>query len=137
MKCTFINHQAISTVWPDVRASIQSVVDLGKESWTAEDIYARVRNQQAFLYMFHVKQEYNGCMVLEVNEDPFIPRRNLNIWVLASNDFSVLKEDIESTLIQLAKEANCSTIRFVGRKGWEHVLQGLMTATHVVYERKL
>lgn len=137
MKCTFIPGIALPTVWANVRESVERVVALGKETWIAEDIFSRVRNQQAFLYVFHVNQEYNGCMVLEVNDDQFLPRKNLNIWILASNDFSALREDIEETLIELAKQANCSTIRFVGRKGWEHVLQGLMQATHVVYERKL
>lgn len=93
--------------------------------------------QQAFLYMFHVNQSYNGCMVLEVNLDPFLPHKTLNIWILVSNDLSVIKPHLEDTLIGLAREAGCSVIKFVGRKGWCKELEGLMTSTHVVYERKL
>ena len=137
MRCDFVPAQGLSLAWPMVKESIESVLKRCKESWIAEDVYSRIRVQQAFLYTFHVEQKYNGCMVVEVNQDPFLPSRALNIWVLASNDFSAIKPHLENMVISIAKEASCSVVKFVGRKGWTKVLEGLMTATHVVYERKL
>lgn len=137
MKCEFVPHQNLSLAWPTVKPSIESVLNKCHESWIPEDVYSRIRTQQAFLYVFHVEQRYNGCMVLEVNQDPFLPHKTLNIWILASQDFAAIKPYLENQLIQLAKEAGCSVIKFVGRKGWCKELEGLMTATHVVYERKL
>lgn len=147
MKFDLIPPELLQACWPQVRAGLERIKDVGKAvRWIPEDVFTHIKLGRAQLRLGYDGERYAGFLVTEMRRDVFTNEPYLNVWCLyaepqeGKEHFAGIDPFIAETfayLDRVGREAGALWLRAEGREGWTKVLAGIMEPVMVVYERKL
>ena len=102
-------------VWKDVRPGIEKLLRKCPDTFTPEDVYWRLRNDQAGLFLVG-----DGFMVLETSTDTFNGQKTLWVWLLYWKSAEKNRTWLEGQLDLIAKKSGCRFVSFRSpRLGWK------------------
>ncbi len=116
----FVHPYNLNAVWPRVRGGIEELLRICPEEFSPEDVFARLREEKANLYLLG-----DGFCVLEVSTEPFNGKRSLNVWLLHWKDAEENHDALRDWLKDARKQANCANVQFRSpRMGWMKKAKG-------------
>lgn len=116
-----ISNTHIDIVWPSVSCILERAVRRCKDD-TMENVFDECKRDDAQLWIvLDGKWKIVGAFVTEVLQGP--ARRVIEIRYLSGIGFNRWVSLISEVFLW-GKLANCDTIRFKGRRGWERFWRG-------------
>ena len=113
---------------------ICEVRELCGEPWIPEEVFVRLVQNQATLFVFLVANAFQGFAVCEVCTDA--GGKYLNVWILHFiGGCDANRQELLHWVDSIAKSAGCACARFTSPRAWGKLLAGAFKEKAVIYER--
>lgn len=137
MRLIAIHPENLYLAWKDASKFIERGLEYTDNKYHLEDIYNLISKELMILWIVYndEKQCAVGVVLTQVIEYP--QRRSFQIFLLSGNNFEEMLTLLDE-LKEHAINADCKSIEFYGRPGWERILNGLeFEKIHTIMRLKL
>ena len=112
----------IPIMWPIVFGMLEEAVDHSNGELDMETIFTKMVKQEMILVVISEDTDVIAAIALERrNFDS--GKRILNVTLAGGTDMNKWVDQLDRTLVELAKEHKCDDIYIIGRRGWVKVLK--------------
>lgn len=127
--------EGLTRDWQFYRQGIEEIISYGGVRFIPEDVYARIKTRQAFLYRIDDSGFFVAEKCLEhCSDEPF-----LNVWLMWFKPGQGLphKQELIDYLDRMAEVSGCLWIRFgTTREAWVHLLDGYFKKHLTILQRE-
>lgn len=110
----------LRTVWPELRARVQGIIDRSGDPMLVEDVFAAILRGEAYLWT----TPNLGCFVVLQVQVSSHGARDLHVW-LASEETEHHAVDYMDQIRHIGREAQCDRVTFESPRKWGRALPGL------------
>lgn len=119
MKISFVPIGQVTGVIPSLYPFLMQSSEWSRGRVTVDDIVRFVLNGQMNLWAVHEEDKGYGHIVTEVKQYPQCKMLAIQYCAMTPWTMEQIEDDMQKLAEQVAKDAGCVGIEFVGRPGWK------------------
>ena len=124
----------VDAAWPQVLGLIEQALSKGDGGHSSDDVKTACKSGEAQLWCGVGPAGLEMVAVTEIRKQPRI--KTMRVWLLAGSDAPGWIVDRLSAIEEWARNAGCSRLDMLGRKGWLRRLPG-WSHSHVVMSKEI
>lgn len=118
MDISFIPHGQVAGVIPALLPYLAESAQWSRGRVSADDILQFILNGQMHLWAVHENGKIQGHVVTEVKHYPRQRMLTIQYCAMEPGTLDSINDKMQEIAMQVAKDAGCAGIEFVGRPGW-------------------
>lgn len=118
MDISFVPHGQVAGAVPALLPFLKESSDWSRGRVTADDILQFVLNGQMHLWAVHEGGTIHGHVITEVKLYPQCKMLAIQYCAMEPGTLDKINDKMQDIAAQVAKNAGCAGIEFVGRPGW-------------------
>ena len=132
-----ISVKLLPIVWPQIEPMLSKAVAHSNGEICISDIYERSISGDMLILTASSDDEILVALAIEKREFA-TGKAVLNVTLAGGERLKEWMEEIDKSLVQLAKDYNCSELYIVGRNGWDRALKHIgYGRVHTVVSKKI